>query len=234
MSGIEEPRKTANDCRSDLVTRSEIRYFREVARIGAQAADGLAHAHSQGVLHRDVKPSNLLLDTQGTLWIADFGLAKSDDSGELTGTGDLVGTLRYMAPERYRGTADARSDIYALGATLFELLTLRAAYNDSDRLRLVEALPLGNPRPSGASIRSSRRTWRRLSSKRWPISRLTATKVPRRSAMTCDDSWPINRCMRDATRSPNKGGVGAGEIRLSPRWRQESALCCWSWPSVRP
>src|SRR5439155_814395 len=79
----------------------QARYCREVARLGVQAAEALHYAHQQGVLHRDVKPSNLLLDAGGTLWVTDFGLAKASDSDDLTGTGDLIGTLRYMAPERF-------------------------------------------------------------------------------------------------------------------------------------
>ena len=75
-------------------------------------------------MHRDIKPSNLLLDTEGVVWIADFGLAKAEDEG-LTQSGDILGTIRYMAPERFRGEGDARADVYALGLTLYELLTLR-------------------------------------------------------------------------------------------------------------
>jgi serine/threonine protein kinase len=112
-------------------------YWQSVARIGMQVAEALAYAHGQGTLHRDIKPSNLLLDSQGVVWVADFGLAKASDSENLTHTGDLVGTLRYMAPERFQGRADARSDVYALGLTLYELLTLRPAFNESDRSRLL-------------------------------------------------------------------------------------------------
>src|SRR5262249_18917954 len=103
-------------------------YHRRVARIALQVADALAHAHRLGVLHRDVKPSNLLLDAQGTVWVTDFGLAKVHDSAELTTPGEVVGTLRYLAPERLHGQGDARGDVYALGLTLYELLTLRPAF----------------------------------------------------------------------------------------------------------
>jgi serine/threonine protein kinase/WD40 repeat protein len=113
-------------------------YFLTIARLGLQAAEALHHAHTQGVLHRDVKPSNLLLDSGGTVWVADFGLAKADDANDLTDTGDLVGTLRYMAPERLQGRCDARSDVYGLGVTLFELLALRPAFDAPGRLRLLE------------------------------------------------------------------------------------------------
>jgi serine/threonine protein kinase len=78
-------------------------WFRFVARVGQQAGEALACAHAQGVLHRDVKPANLLVDDRGTVWVADFGLAKADGSDDLTATGDVVGTLRYLAPERLRG-----------------------------------------------------------------------------------------------------------------------------------
>jgi serine/threonine protein kinase len=107
-------------------------YWRSVARVGLQVADALAYAHSHGVLHRDIKPSNLLLDVQGIVWITDFGLAKSVESGDLTSPGEVVGTVRYMAPERFQGRTDARSDLYALGLTLYELLTLRPAFEESD------------------------------------------------------------------------------------------------------
>jgi serine/threonine protein kinase/tetratricopeptide (TPR) repeat protein/WD40 repeat protein len=122
---------------SHVLSGGRPRYAHEVARLGVQAADALAYAHAQGVLHRDIKPANLLLDLHGILWVTDFGLAKADDSDDLTHTGDLVGTLRYMAPERFRGRADARSDVYALGVTLYELLTLRPAFDETDRVRLV-------------------------------------------------------------------------------------------------
>jgi hypothetical protein len=114
-------------------------FFRCVAQIGRQAAQGLAYAHSRGIIHRDLKPSNLLLDHAGVVWISDFGLAKGDDQG-LTQSGDILGTLRYMAPERFRGGGDARADIYALGLTLYELLTLRPAFETTDRLNLIERI----------------------------------------------------------------------------------------------
>ena len=119
-------------------------FFRSVAQIGRQAAQGLAYAHARGIVHRDIKPSNLLLDTEGVVWITDFGLAKADDDG-LTASGDILGTLRYMAPERFRGEADARADIYALGLTLYELLTLRPAYDSTDRLRMIEKIKNEEP-----------------------------------------------------------------------------------------
>ncbi len=114
-------------------------YFRSIAQIGHQVADALAYAHARGVVHRDIKPSNLLLDTSGVVWVTDFGLAKAEDSG-LTATGDILGTLRYMAPERLRGEGDARADVYALGLTLYELLTLRPAFDSSDRLELIDRI----------------------------------------------------------------------------------------------
>src|SRR5207302_4659516 len=91
------------------------------------------------VLHRDVKPSNLLLDLHGTVWVTDFGLAK-DEGEDLTHTGDVVGTLRYMAPERFSGVSDPRSDVYSLGLTLYELATLRPAFDETDRGRLVRQI----------------------------------------------------------------------------------------------
>jgi WD40 repeat protein/serine/threonine protein kinase len=123
---------------SVLSESSESGYHRAVARLGAQVAGALAHAHSQGVLHRDIKPSNLLLDSAGHIWVADFGLAKIEGSEGPTHTGDIIGTLRYMAPERFEGWSDRRSDIYGLGMTLYELLTLRPAFEAATRAKLID------------------------------------------------------------------------------------------------
>src|SRR4029079_13170939 len=109
---------------SSSLSESGRRYWLTVARIGIQVAEALEYASSQGILHRDIKPSNLLLDTQGNAWVTDFGLAKSLEGEDLSGSRDVVGTLRYMAPERFAGVTDRRGDIYALGATLYELLAL--------------------------------------------------------------------------------------------------------------
>ncbi len=113
--------------------------FHQIARIGLQATSALAYAHEHGVLHRDIKPSNLLLDTNGELWVTDFGLAKLTDSGELTQDGDIMGTLKYMAPEQLDGRSDARTDVYSLGLTLYELATRQPAFDTSkslaDRIR---------------------------------------------------------------------------------------------------
>ncbi len=124
---------------------SDRRYARSVAMIGIQVAEALEYAHRQGTLHRDIKPSNLLLDSQGTVWVADFGLAKVSDSDDLTHPGDIVGTVRYMAPERFEGRCDARSDVYALGLTLYELLARRPAFDKTDRAELVRQVTAAEP-----------------------------------------------------------------------------------------
>jgi serine/threonine protein kinase len=110
-----------------------------------QVAGALAYAHQDGVLHRDIKPSNLLLDARGHVWVADFGLAKAAGGDDLTHTGDIVGTLRYMAPEAFEGRADARSDVYALGLTLYELVALRPAFTESDHHRLIKQVTTEEP-----------------------------------------------------------------------------------------
>ena len=126
-------------------TDSTRQYTQSVAMIGIQVAEALEYAHRQGTLHRDIKPSNLLLDGQGTVWVADFGLAKETDSDDLTHPGDIVGTVRYMAPERFEGRCDARSDVYSLGLTLYELLARRPAFDKADRAELVRQVTNSEP-----------------------------------------------------------------------------------------
>ena len=125
------------------------RRFRAVAALGLQIASALKHAHQLGVIHRDVKPSNILVDRHGVAWLTDFGLAKTDDE-ELTQTGDFLGTLRYTAPERFSGKCDERSDLYALGLTLYELLSLQPGFETLDRMELIHEIATTTP----ADIRS--------------------------------------------------------------------------------
>jgi serine/threonine-protein kinase len=132
---------------SGLSQQPHSQYFQSVARVALQAAEALAYAHQQGILHRDIKPSNLLLDTAGRVWVTDFGLAKAEGCEGLTEPGDIVGTLRYMAPERFRGISDPRNDVYSLGLTLYELLTLGPAFADTDHARLLGRVQHEDPPP---------------------------------------------------------------------------------------
>ncbi len=123
-------------------------FLRTVAALGIQAAEALDHAHKLGVVHRDIKPANLILDVEGNLWITDFGLARLQDDAGLTITGDLLGTLRYMSPEQAlakRGYLDHRTDIYSLGAALYELLTLRPAIDGQDRQEVLRRIAEDQP-----------------------------------------------------------------------------------------
>jgi serine/threonine protein kinase/WD40 repeat protein len=141
-----EPVSVTLPCQTDLSASQTNRrhFFESVARIGRQTASALAHAHQRGVIHRDIKPSNLLLDASGTVWVTDFGLAKTEEDA-LTRTGDILGTIRYMSPERFKGHSDARSDIYALGMTLRELLVLRPAFESTDRATLIAKIASEDP-----------------------------------------------------------------------------------------
>jgi eukaryotic-like serine/threonine-protein kinase len=121
-------------------------YFRWVAEVGLRSADALAHAHHQGIIHRDVKPSNLLIDARGNIWVTDFGLARRLADPDLTHHDSLLGTPRYMSPEQARtGSIDGRTDVYSLGATLYELLTLRPPFDGRSTAELIEQIGQDEP-----------------------------------------------------------------------------------------
>lgn len=125
-------------------------HMRAAADLAIQAAEAIHHAHEYGIIHRDIKPSNLLIDKQGNLWVTDFGLARCREGNNITMTGDLLGTLRYMSPEQATGRGnlvDHRADIYALGVTLYELLTLQLPFDGPDPPTLLRQLERSDPLP---------------------------------------------------------------------------------------
>jgi serine/threonine protein kinase len=110
----------------------------DVVRMGKQAAAGLAAAHRAGIIHRDVKPSNLIVDARGHIKLVDFGIARMESGSQLTNAAALMGTPGYMAPEQAMGKkVDARADIYALGMTLFEMCAGGPAFTADDPIALV-------------------------------------------------------------------------------------------------
>ncbi|MEP3479962.1 MAG: serine/threonine-protein kinase [Fuerstiella sp.] len=115
-----------------------LEYWRDVAELMRQAANALQYAHEQGVQHRDIKPANLLVDLHGRIWLTDFGLAKAEGAQDLTQTGTLLGTVRYMPPEAFQGKADHTADIYALGLSLYELAALRPAFETDDNKQAIQ------------------------------------------------------------------------------------------------
>ena len=140
--------------RSEAAPRG-VGHWQFVARVGVQAAEAIQYAHEQGILHRDIKPANLLVDERQVVWITDFGLAKLAGRDDLTQSGDVIGTLRYLAPEALRGETDHRSDIYSLGLTLYELLTLHPPFGDltpSELLRCVTEEQPTRPRKLDLNI----------------------------------------------------------------------------------
>lgn len=140
------------DATASLTSGGSIRspqFFRRIARLMVQAAEALDHAHQLGVVHRDVKPANLLVNSTGNLWVTDFGLAQLQADNGLTRSGDILGTFRYMSPEQtagQRAALDARTDIYSLGATFYELLTLEPAFEGETRQELLYQIVHQEPR----------------------------------------------------------------------------------------
>lgn len=183
------------------------------ADIAAQVADALAAAHARGLVHRDVKPSNVLVQLDGRVKVTDFGIAKAADQAadELTRTGSVLGTARYLAPEQLEGLpVDERADVYSLGLVLFEMLTGRAPFGaDTEIATAVARLTTPSPRVADA---------------RPDIAPGLAHVVDRALARDPGDRWPNAAAMRDALAPfriavPDRGADATMPVALPPRPR---------------
>lgn len=132
---------------SGPIDRNDPSFWKASAEIFRQAADALDYAHQQRIVHRDIKPANLILDERGALWITDFGLAKHQAEADLTRTGDVLGTLKYISPEQLSGQSAPTCDIYSLGATFYEFLTLQPMIFSSDKFQMLQQIRTQPPRP---------------------------------------------------------------------------------------
>jgi hypothetical protein len=130
----------AIDLKRVILERSDLPVD-ECLAIGEQIAEGLAYAHEQGIVHRDIKPGNVMISESGQVKIADFGIAAAADEISVTATGQVLGTPEYMSPEQARGDElDGRSDLYSLGMVLYELLTGRTPFKSISKMAIVGKL----------------------------------------------------------------------------------------------
>ncbi len=125
------------------VPQRSVADYRHIAALLAAVADGLAHAHAEGVVHRDIKPHNLILSQDNRIYITDFGLARLADQPHLTMSGEIMGTPSYLSPEQARGessSVDYRSDVYSLGVTIYEIITGRRPFEGETREQIIRAV----------------------------------------------------------------------------------------------
>ena len=206
------PTETASEFSQRAVIAPVEDRYQFIAEVGRQIASALAHAHERGVIHRDVKPSNILLDQQGIAWLADFGLAKQSDD-DLTGSLEAPGTLRFMAPERFRGISDERSDIYALGATLYEILAGQPAFSDQDRISLMNKIGTTEPARLRSLDPSIPRDMQTI------ISKAMAREPSRRYSSATDMAEDLRRFLSFEP-------IQARHVSLLERW--------WLWGKQNP
>ncbi|MBX3472025.1 MAG: protein kinase [Planctomycetes bacterium] len=191
---------------------------REAARLCALLARALAFAHGRGVLHRDLKPHNVLVTPDGQPVLTDFGLAKEVDRARgVTMTGQVLGTPAYMAPEQARGDnerVDRRADVYGLGATLYALLTGQPPFQAGSAIAVLAKVAEDPVEPPRRCAPRSTATWRRSSSSAWRRSRARATTGRRTSPTT----W-------SATSQASRSAPGApGRARAGGRWVRRHRL----------
>lgn len=136
------------ECLDDIITRRGAMDAAEVMPVFCQILDGIDHAHALGIIHRDIKPGNMILTPKGVLKVLDFGIARLLGTNRMTRAGNVIGTLEYMAPEQVRGLeTDARSDTYALGMMLYEVLTGRVPFDTDNEFELMRSQTEMMPAP---------------------------------------------------------------------------------------
>ena len=182
----------------------------EVARIGQQVCAGLAHAHAAGLVHRDVKPRNLLRAPDGTVKLADFGIARADDSTQITLAGTVLGTAAYLAPEQARGEpVTPAADVYALGVVLYELLTGKPPHDAHSLPELVSRQARGKVTPPSRAALGVTRILR-LDRPRMPLARPAGATVVRR-----DRSGAVVRIRRGCADGSPAGRAYTGSRGLA-------------------
>ncbi|MGV9249585.1 serine/threonine-protein kinase [Streptomyces sp. NPDC003710] len=188
----------------------------DAARWGAQIGDALADAHGAGVMHRDIKPSNVLITPSGIVKVLDFGVARAADpyatADRLTQTGFIVGTPPYMAPEQARGHPEQRSDLYALGCLLFELITGRLPFQAPDTVGYLTAhLTQEPPAPSSVSA-GIPSTW----------DDLVLTLLHKDPDKRCPNAASVSRALRQLDRTHTTTTIGP--ITVLPHLESRAAL----------
>jgi formylglycine-generating enzyme required for sulfatase activity/dienelactone hydrolase len=182
----------------------------DVLALSAQMANGLAAAHEAGIIHRDIKPANVMLTARGEAKIVDFGIAKLAGQTDLTGTGLRLGTIAYMAPEQFEGEVDARTDLWALGVVMFEMLTGRRPFEgDTDLSTMnavlnrapesLKALRPDVPAPLAAVVERAmqKKPARRFATAREMAAQIEACRAPLVPAATPgDDTGAVLRAIR--------------------------------------
>ena len=192
-----------------------------MAAIGARVLDALRAAHATGVLHRDVKPENVLLADDGRVVLTDFGIASLEAEAGLTATGGLVGTPAYMPPERLNGEpARPEADLWSLGATLYAAAEGAPPFAQGSEQATLSAVVTSAPAPfdkAGSWLRSSAVCWRRTltSAPVRPAYRRSLSASPRCSSRTPPPCRPLRR-----TRARGPRGWAAGGGRRAGRWRR--------------
>ncbi|WP_234436174.1 serine/threonine-protein kinase [Streptomyces sp. NRRL S-813] len=201
----------------------------EAARWGAQICDALGDAHAHGIMHRDIKPSNILVTPAGTVKVLDFGVARAADpyatADRLTQTGFIVGTPPYMAPEQARGYPEPRSDLYALGCLLFELVTGRLPFQAPDSVGYLTA-HLSQQPPAPSSVAAGvPEAWDALLLKllsKDPAERYAsaadAARALRRLADAPDPVPAATTLLPEALPSPPPAGSAPGKPAAARSW----------------
>ena len=209
---ITEPNESDGDLSATTVIDPGPAYIRSAVEVIVMAAEAIDYAHREGVWHLDLKPANLMLDVGGHCWIIDFGIARrvdGDDDEPIAGrlaetqpVGDgAVGrdiavsylTMAYAAPERWRGAADARTDVWGLGATLYELLTLRRPFPTENSSTLAAAIAERDPIRADKLCAGLRAMSPPCAKRQWLSRRTIDIHQPARSPSTCGAGWAATR-----------------------------------------
>ena len=202
----------------DLIVRYAPLSAQHVVSLGTQILEALRYAHRKDIVHRDIKPQNIIVDDEGRLKVTDFGIARAGSASTMTEAGSILGTAQYLSPEQAQGgLVEAASDLYSLGVVMYEMATGVLPFTGDNAVTIAMKHVSEPPTPPRALVPAIPENLERVILRRWPSSPRSGTSRRRRSWKTFSASSAGRRSRRLPPSPPPTSGTAGGATTRPPR-----------------